>query len=51
MSKNRTFSLDEETIQKIEQDAKSLHLGNSAFLRFLIWSYDRKNNSSINQGG
>lgn len=42
MSENRTFSLDEETIRKIERDAQSLHLGKSAFLRFLVWSYSNK---------
>jgi len=43
---NRTFSLGEDTIKKIEEKASSFHLSCSAFLRLLIWSYntDKKSN-------
>ena len=35
----QTFSLDEPTIEKIDQDAKKLRLNRSAFVRFLVWNY------------
>lgn len=36
ISKNRTFSLDVETIQMLERQAKELHLSRSAFIRLLL---------------
>ena len=51
MTNTKTFSLDEDTIKKLEQDSRSLHLGKSAFLRFLIWSYDSKGRSNQDVGG
>ena len=39
----KTFSLDESSIEKLKEEAQSLHLGDSAFLRYLIWSYDSQN--------
>ena len=46
----KTFNLDDETIEKIAQDSQALHIGKSAFLRFLVWSYNR-NKSDSNFGG
>ena len=48
---NQTFSLDEETVKKLEEESKSLHLGKSAFLRYLVWSYHRGRKRNNTTGG
>lgn len=48
---NQTFSFDEETVKKLEAESKILHLGKSAFLRYLIWSYHRGRKQNITTGG
>lgn len=46
---NCTFSFDTGTIEILKQESSKLHLGKSAFLRFLIWNYH--NQKSIVKGG
>ena len=48
MSKNKTFSLDEKTIEMLEHQANDLHLSRSALIRLLLV---RNNARTIEQGG
>lgn len=38
---NKTFSLDNETVEILEKESKQMHVGKSAFLRLLIWRYHK----------
>ena len=49
----KIFSMDEKTVKRLEDDAEKLHLGKSAFLRFLVWKWyhDQKKINNERQEG
>ena len=44
ISKNRTFSLDRQTIEMLEKQANKLHLSRSALIRLLLVKNERLKN-------